>query len=51
MVGVVLDWLLGWILAGSMLETRGLWWAWWIHFLQDVVIFGFLVVGAITPGG
>ncbi|HYO42875.1 MAG TPA: CPBP family intramembrane glutamic endopeptidase [Candidatus Limnocylindrales bacterium] len=50
-VGVVLAWFLGWILARSMLETRGLWWAWWIHFLQDVVIFGFLVVGAITPGG
>jgi hypothetical protein len=50
-VGVALAWFLGWILARSMLETRGLWWAWWIHFLQDVAIFGFLVVGAITPGG
>ena len=50
-VGVALAWFLGWILARSMLETRGLWWAWWIHFLQDVVIFGFLAVGAITPGG
>ncbi len=50
-VGVVLAWFLGWILARSMLETRGLWWAWWIHFLQDVAIFGFLTVGAITPGG
>jgi hypothetical protein len=50
-VGVVLAGFLGWILGRSMLETRGLWWAWWIHFLQDVAIFGFLVVGAITPGG
>jgi hypothetical protein len=50
-VGVVLAWFLGWILARSMLETRGLWWAWWIHFLQDVAIFGFLAVGAVTPGG
>lgn len=50
-VGVALAWFLGWILARSMLETRGLWWAWWIHFLQDVAIFGFMVVGAITPGG
>jgi len=50
-VGVVLAWFLGWILAKSMLETRGLVWAWFIHFVQDVVIFGFLAVGAITPGG
>jgi len=50
-VGVVLAWFLGWILARSMLETRGLWWAWCIHFLQDVAIFGFMVTGAITPGG
>jgi hypothetical protein len=49
--GVALAWFLGWILARSMHETRGLWWAWWIHFLQDVAIFGFLAVAAITPGG
>jgi hypothetical protein len=34
-----------------MLETRGLWWAWLIHFVQDVAIFGFMAIGAITPGG
>jgi hypothetical protein len=50
-IGVVLAWFLGWILARSMLETRGLWWAWFIHFVQDVAIFGFMAVGAITPGG
>jgi hypothetical protein len=50
-IGVVLAWFLGWILARSMLETRGLTWAWFIHFLQDVAIFGFLAIGAITPGG
>jgi hypothetical protein len=50
-IGVVLAWFLGWILAKSMHETRGMWWAWFIHFLQDVVIFGFLAVGAIVPGG
>jgi hypothetical protein len=51
LVGVALAWFLGWILARSMLETRGLWWAWFIHFVQDVLIFGFMAVGAITPGG
>lgn len=50
-VGVALAWFLGWILARSMLETRGLTWAWFIHFVQDVLIFGFLAIGAITPGG
>ncbi len=50
-IGVVLAWFLGWILARSMLETRGLTWAWFIHFVQDVLIFGFLAIGAITPGG
>jgi len=51
LVGVALAWFLGWILARSMLETRGLTWAWFIHFVQDVLIFGFLAIGAVTPGG
>jgi hypothetical protein len=50
-IGVILAWFLGWILARSMMETRGLTWAWFIHFVQDVLIFGFLAIGAITPGG
>ena len=50
-IGVVLASFLGWILAKSMLETRGLAWAWLIHFCQDVLIFGFIAAGAITPGG
>jgi hypothetical protein len=51
LVGVALAWFLGWILAKSMLDTRGISWAWFVHFLQDVLIFGFMAVGAITPGG
>ena len=51
LIGVALAWFLGWILAKSMLETRGLAWAWFIHFAQDVLIFSFLALGAITPGG
>jgi hypothetical protein len=51
LVGVALAWFLGWILARSMLETRGLTWAWFIHFVQDVLIFGFLATGAVRPGG
>jgi len=37
--GVFLAGFLGWLLAKSMVETRGVFWAWLIHFLQDVVIF------------
>jgi hypothetical protein len=50
-VGVLMAGFLGWWLGKSMLETRGLWWAWFIHFVQDVWIFAFAVVGSIVPGG
>jgi membrane protease YdiL (CAAX protease family) len=36
--GVVLAGFLGWFLAKSILETKGIFWAWLIHFLQDVII-------------
>jgi len=42
---------LGWFLGKSMLETRGLFWAWLIHLVQDVLIFAFLAIGSVTPGG
>lgn len=38
---------MGWILGKAMLETRGLFWAWWIHFLSDVVIFAFLTLALL----
>jgi len=50
-VGVLLATFLGWILARSMQETRGLFWAWFIHFWQDIWIFSFLAIGSIVPGG
>lgn len=50
-VGVLMAGFLGWLLGKSMLETRGLWWAWFLHFLQDVMIFAFLAIGSIAPGG
>ena len=39
LIGVVVAGFLGWLLAKSILETRGIFWAWLIHFLQDVIIF------------
>ncbi len=50
-IGVIMAGFLGWFLGKSMLETRGLWWAWFIHFLQDVLIFSFMAIGSIAPGG
>jgi uncharacterized protein len=50
-IGVLMAGFLGWILGKSMLETRGFFWAWFIHFWQDVLIFSFLAIGSITPGG
>ncbi|MAS52245.1 MAG: hypothetical protein CMD20_03465 [Flavobacteriales bacterium] len=39
-IGVTLAGILGFILAKSMHETNGFFWAWVIHFLQDVLIIG-----------
>jgi len=50
-VGVLMAGLLGWLLGKSMLETRGFFWAWFIHFLQDVLIFSFMALGSVTPDG
>lgn len=43
--GAVLSIFMGWILGKAMVETRGLFWAWWIHFLSDLVIFAFVAAG------
>lgn len=50
-IGVLMATFLGWLLGKSMLETGGLFWAWFLHFLQDVLIFAFLALGSIRPGG
>ena len=36
--GVLMAGFIGWFLSKSMLETGGFFWAWLIHFLQDLVI-------------
>ncbi len=38
-VGFLMTGFLAWLLGKSMLETKGFLWAWFIHFLPDVVIF------------
>jgi membrane protease YdiL (CAAX protease family) len=48
LTGAALSVFMGWILGKAMIETRGLFWAWWIHFLSDAVIFTFLGL-ALVP--
>jgi membrane protease YdiL (CAAX protease family) len=39
LVGFLMTGFLAYLLGKSMLETKGFLWAWFIHFLPDVVIF------------
>lgn len=36
--GVIMAGFLGWFLSKSIHETKGFFWAWLIHFVQDVII-------------
>jgi membrane protease YdiL (CAAX protease family) len=38
-LGVLMTGFLGWLLGKAMLETRGLAWPWFMHFVPDVVVF------------
>ena len=51
LVGVLMAGFLGWFLGKAMTETKGLFWPWFIHFLQDVLVFSFMAIGAVAPGG
>lgn len=46
-LGGVLSIFMGWILGKGMIETRGFFWTWWIHFLSDVAIFTFLAAALL----
>lgn len=43
--GVIMAAFIGWFLVKSMQETRGFFWAWLIHFIQDVIIVFALLAG------
>lgn len=47
LVGVAMAGAFAWWVTKSVLETRGIFWAWVIHAVQDVVIFTFIVTGSI----
>lgn len=43
-LGVVMSTALGWYMCRSMVETKGLFASWLIHFFQDVVIFAAVIL-------
>lgn len=49
-LGALLSIFMGWILSKAMIETRGLFWSWCIHFLSDVVIFTFVAIEMVNDG-
>jgi membrane protease YdiL (CAAX protease family) len=50
-LGVAMATALGYVLGRAMVETEGILWPCFIHFVQDVVILSFLAIGAVTPAG
>ncbi len=40
-LGVLPNLFFGWVASKSVLETRGLFWAWLLHFIADFMIFAF----------
>lgn len=49
--GVLMAGFLGWFLSKSILETKGMFWSWTIHFLQDFLIMTFIALGSVVLGG
>ena len=50
-LGCIMAFIPGWLMGKAMLETRGFFWAWLIHVCMDTVIFFFMALGAVRPGG
>ena len=50
-IGVLLATFLGYIIAKSMIESKGFVYAFLLHIIQDIIIFVFLAIGSITAGG
>jgi uncharacterized protein len=47
-IGATLAGILGFVLAKSLYETNGFFWAWTIHFLQDLIIIGSMYLMSIA---
>jgi len=46
-LGVLLSGFLGWFLGKSMIETKGFFVAWLVHFITDIPIFLFFIAGGV----
>ena len=46
-LGILLSGFLGWFLGKSMIETKGFFVAWLVHFITDIPIFLFFIAGGI----
>ncbi len=42
---------LGYIFAKSMLETEGIGWAWFIHFIVDIPVYAFMAMNSVARAG
>lgn len=47
LVGVAMTAIFGWLAGKSMLETKGFFWPWFMHFWGDAAIFLFIATGSI----
>ena len=47
-IGMIMAGFLGWFLAKSVIETQGIFWAWSIHFIQDVVVYTGFIASQIS---
>ena len=41
--------IVGWFLAASVMQSHGLFWAWLVHSIQDIIIFTAFVASAANP--
>lgn len=48
---ILMTGFLGWLMGKSMLETKGFFWAWFIHFISDIPVFFFLAMNYIVATG
>ena len=44
---ILMTGFVGWLMGKSMLETKGFFWAWFIHFVIDIPVFTFLIINSV----
>jgi hypothetical protein len=48
--GVLMTWVFGYLAAKAMVETKGMFWPWFMHALPDCVIFYYWGIGSLRHG-